>query len=99
MKEKEFLLKTVSVTVNTNGILLDEEILTQCKTTGAVVAISIDGPKEVHDQMRVYSSGKGTFDEVIHSYRLAQQSGVKTGVCVTSLCDLTDGRSVGFCMI
>ncbi len=83
LKEKELLPKTVSVTVNTNGILLDEEILAQCKTTGAVVAISIDGPKEVHDQMRVYSSGKGTFDEVIHSYRLAQQSGVKTGICVT----------------
>ena len=50
---------------------------------GAVVAISIDGQKEVHDQMRVDSSGKGTFDEVIRSYRLAQQSGVKTGICVT----------------
>ena len=71
------------MTVNTNGILIDEEILGQCKATGAVVAISIDGPKEVHDQMRVYSSGRGTFDEVIRSYRLAQQSGVKTGVCVT----------------
>ena len=83
LKENEFLPKTVSVTVNTNGILLDEEILTQCKKTGAVVAISIDGPKEIHDQMRVHSSGKGTFDEVVRSYRLAQQSGVKTGVCVT----------------
>lgn len=83
LKEKEFLPKTVAVTVNTNGILLDEEILVQCKTTGAVAAISIDGPKDVHDQMRVYSSGKGTFDEVVRSYRLAQQMGVKTGICVT----------------
>lgn len=83
LKEKELLPKTVSVTVNTNGILLDKEILAQCKTTGAVVAISIDGPKEVHDQMRVHSSGRGTFNEVVRSYRLAQQSGVKTGVCVT----------------
>lgn len=83
LKEKKLLPKTLSVTVNTNGILLDEEIFTQCKNTGAVVAISIDGPKEIHDQMRVYSSGKGTFDEVIRSYRLAQQHGVKTGICVT----------------
>lgn len=83
LREKELLPKTVAVTLNTNGILLDEEILAQCKATGAVVAISIDGPKEVHDQMRVYSSGKGTFDEVVHSYRLVQQSGVKTGICVT----------------
>jgi uncharacterized protein len=83
LKEKGSLPKAVSVTLNTNGILLDEKILAQCKASGSVVAISIDGPKEVHDQMRVYSSGKGTFNEVIRSYRLAQQKGVKTGICVT----------------
>lgn len=83
LKEKELLPKTLSVTLNTNGILLDEEILAQCKESGAVVAVSIDGPKEVHDQMRVHLSGKGTFNEVICSYRLAQQIGVKIGVCVT----------------
>lgn len=83
LKKRKLLPKATSVTLNTNGILLDEEILTQCKASGAVAAISIDGPKDIHDQMRVYSSGKGTFDEVIRSYRLAQDKGVKTGVCVT----------------
>jgi len=83
LKEKELFPKAVSVTLNTNGILLDEEIIAQCKISGAVVAISIDGPRDVHDQMRVYASGKGTFDEVIRSYRLAQDKGVKTGICVT----------------
>jgi uncharacterized protein len=83
LKEMGLLPNTVSVTLNTNGILLDEEILAKCKTSRAVVAISIDGPREIHDQMRVYSSGKGTFDEVIRSYRLAQHMGVKIGVCVT----------------
>jgi len=83
LKEGGILPETVSVTVNTNGILLDDEILSQCRETGAVVAISIDGPKEIHDQMRVHSSGRGTFDEVIRSYRLAKEKGVKTGICVT----------------
>jgi uncharacterized protein len=55
----------------------------QCKKSGVTVAISIDGPKEIHDQMRTYSSGKGTFDEVIKSYRLAQKIGMKIGVCIT----------------
>jgi uncharacterized protein len=82
-KEAEVLPQSMGVTLNTNGILLDEEILTSCKESGAVVAISIDGPKEIHDQMRVYSTGEGTFDDVIRSYRLAQQMGVHTGVCVT----------------
>lgn len=83
LKEEGLLPKTISVTLNTNGILLDEEILNQCKSSGVVVAISIDGPKDVHDQMRVYPSGKGTFEEVLRSYRLAQDKGVKTGICVT----------------
>jgi len=83
LKRKGVLPKSVSVTLNTNGILLDEEILVQCRASGTVVAISIDGPKEIHDQMRVYSSGRGTFDEVIRSYRLAQEMGVKIGICVT----------------
>ncbi len=77
------LPKTTSVTINTNGILLDEEVLIQCKESGAIVAISIDGPKEIHNMMRVYASGKGTFDEVIESYRLAQDMGVRIGICVT----------------
>lgn len=83
LKEIGDLPETVSVTVNSNGILLDEEILNQCKKSGAVVAISIDGPKEVHDAMRVYPSGGGTFDDVIKSYWLARRIGVKIGICVT----------------
>lgn len=83
LKKKGDLPQKTSITINTNGILLDEEILSQCKTSEAIVAISIDGTKDIHDKMRVYGSGKGTFDEVIRSYRLAQQSGAKTGVCVT----------------
>ena len=83
LKERGLLPINVSVTINTNGILLDKEILTQCKESGVTVAISIDGPKELHDSMRVYPSGEGTFDDVVKSYRLVQEIGVKTGICVT----------------
>lgn len=83
LKEKEILPTRVSVTVNTNGILLDKNIIAQCKKSGAIIAMSIDGPEDIHDQMRVYPSGKGTFNEVIKSYKLAQEEGVKVGVCVT----------------
>jgi len=83
IKGKGGLPKELGVTLNTNGILLDGEVLTQCKESGAVVAISIDGPRSIHDKARVYSNGKGTFDKVIHSYRLAQQVGTRTGLCVT----------------
>lgn len=77
------LPKTLSVTLNTNGILLDRDILAECKMTNVIVAISIDGPKEIHDQMRVDRSECGTFDKVLASYQLAKNLGVRTGVCVT----------------
>lgn len=83
LKEKKLLPMGVSVTLNTNGILLDKNIISQCKKTGVIIAMSIDGPADIHNQMRVFSSGKGTFDEVINSYRLAQREGVKVGICVT----------------
>ena len=83
LKKDEMLPETISITINTNGILLDKQIINQCKKTGVVIAFSIDGPKEIHDQMRVYASGRGTYDEVIQSYKIAQQSKAKTGVCVT----------------
>lgn len=83
LKRKDELLKEIGVTLNTNGLLLDKAILEQCKISGATVAISIDGPQEIHDKMRVFASGAGTFDQVIRGYRFAKEKGVKTGVCVT----------------
>jgi len=82
-KERGILPSYVSVTINTNGILLDEEILEQSRKSGAVVAISIDGPQEIHDQKRISSLGKGSFENVIKAYNLAKSIGAKTGVCVT----------------
>ncbi|NCU28605.1 MAG: radical SAM protein [Candidatus Moranbacteria bacterium] len=83
LKSKLLLPKTTNITLNTNGILLDEDILDQCKESGVIVAVSIDGPKIIHDEMRVYPLDKGTYDDVLKSYKRAQEKGVKTGVCVT----------------
>ncbi len=83
IKESGKLPDSVSITVNTNGVLLDQEILEQCKKSGVVIAISIDGPKEIHDQMRIYPSKQGSFNRVIDSYNATKTIGVKTGICVT----------------
>jgi len=77
------LPSSVSVTINTNGVLLDKEILRQSRKSRAVVAISIDGPEKVHNQMRIYPSGKGSFKDVLKGYNLAKEMGVKMGLCVT----------------
>jgi len=82
-KEKQILPAHVSVTINTNGILLDDEIIEQAKESKAVIAISIDGPKEIHDKKRIYQSGKWSFDDVIKGYNLAKSAGARLGICIT----------------
>lgn len=82
-KEAGVLPDNVSVTINTNGINLDSKILACAKKTGAAVAISVDGPPQVHNKLRVYPNGKPTLSDVVEKYKLAKSEGVKTGLCCT----------------
>ena len=50
--------------VQTNGVLLDEEIIDIFVEFEVGVSISIDGPREVHDRNRVDIRGRGSYDRV-----------------------------------
>ncbi|MCI0561777.1 MAG: radical SAM protein [Nitrososphaera sp.] len=51
--------------LQTNGILITNEILDICSTNRTTVSVSIDGPKHIHDRVRVGHDAKGTFDKVL----------------------------------
>jgi len=51
--------------LQTNGILISEEILDVCFKNMTTVSVSIDGPKHVHDRGRVGHDALGTFDKVL----------------------------------
>jgi uncharacterized protein len=53
------------ISIQTNGILISNEILDICSHYKASVAVSIDGPEHVHNKYRVNHKDGGTFDEVI----------------------------------
>ncbi len=53
------------ISIQTNGILITEEILNICALYQVSVAVSLDGPAHVHDRFRVTHGGSGTFDQVI----------------------------------
>jgi uncharacterized protein len=59
-----------AISIQTNGVLITAELLDICSRYRASVAVSIDGPKAVHDQWRVNHSGSGTFDDVVKGYEL-----------------------------
>ncbi|MFH1716928.1 MAG: radical SAM protein, partial [Planctomycetota bacterium] len=55
----------VSNTLQTNGVLLDDEWCRFFSENKFLLGISIDGPKEFHDRYRLDHSGAGTFDRVM----------------------------------
>jgi len=67
---RKVLNEDYPVSIQTNGILITNEILDICSTYKASVAVSIDGPKLVHDRLRVGHDGKGTFDDVVRGIEL-----------------------------
>jgi uncharacterized protein len=70
--------------LQTNGTLLDEEWAVFLKENRFLVGVSIDGPRELHDQYRVTKGRRPTFDKVFAAIKLLQRHGIpfNTLTCV-----------------
>ncbi len=70
-------------TLQTNGVLLDDEFVAFLKEYNFLIGISIDGPKELHDIYRRDKGGGPTFDRVLRGLRLLQKYEVEYNVLTT----------------
>jgi uncharacterized protein len=61
--------KKFRFTLTTNGVLLNDEVMEFCNREMANVVLSIDGRKEVHDRMRPFRGGKGSYDFVLPKFQ------------------------------
>jgi uncharacterized protein len=62
-KEKE---SPYAAKIITNGYLLDEQVAQQLQQAHVVSAqITLDGPREIHDQKRPLHNGQGTYDRIM----------------------------------
>jgi len=68
--------------LQTNGTLLDDRWLDFLKAAGFEVSISIDGPLDINDRLRINRRGQGSFERVMKAIRLVQEAGLPLGVCV-----------------
>ena len=66
--------KNFRFTLTTNGALLDDEVMEFCNREMANVVLSIDGRKEVHDFMRPFRKGKGSYDLIVPKFRKFAES-------------------------
>jgi uncharacterized protein len=69
----------IKLSVQTNGVLLNEEWADVFSKYEIPVGISIDGPIDVHNRNRVYSDGRGSYDDVVAAVRLAREKDLLFG--------------------
>ena len=71
--------KNFRFTLTTNGVLLNDEIMEFANKEMANVVLSIDGRKEVHDFMRPFRKGAGSYDLVVPKFqKIAESRGEKS---------------------
>lgn len=70
-KEKD---KHFRFTLTTNGVLLNDDIIEFANKEMDNIVLSIDGRKEVHDHMRPFKNGTGSYDFIIDKFKKVAES-------------------------
>ena len=75
----------ITFSITTNGTLLQPADGAFFEDYGFAVTISVDGPREVHDRLRPYKGGRGSYDRIMEHVRplLATQRSMQVSARVT----------------
>lgn len=61
-------------TLTTNGTLLTTGILEKLDSSIHSIHFTLDGPRDIHNQKRIYKDGQGTYDKVLDSISLVKDT-------------------------
>lgn len=73
----------LNLMIATNGVLIDDEMISLCREHKIMVGVGLDGPKSANDVLKVDSDGAGTFDRIVSKIRLLVQNGIRTFASVS----------------
>ncbi len=73
----------VEYTMQTNGVLLDDEWGEFLRDKGFLVGLSLDGPQELHDAYRVDKGGAPSFQRALAGLRVLQKHKVEYNLLCT----------------
>ena len=66
--------KNFRFTLTTNGVLLSDDVIAFANQEMDNIVLSIDGRKEVHDHMRPFKNGAGSYDRIIDKFKKVAES-------------------------
>jgi uncharacterized protein len=70
-------------TIQTNGVLLNDEWCAFFKEHGFLVGLSVDGPAGLHDAYRINQGGAGSFAQVMRGYEALRRHQVDVNILCT----------------
>lgn len=70
-KEKD---KHFRFTLTTNGVLLNDDVIEFANREMDNIVLSIDGRKEIHDRMRPFKNGTGSYDFILDKFKKVAES-------------------------
>lgn len=80
LQREKRLPERVDKVLLTNGTLINHEIARVLKRHKVSVSVSLDGPESVHDQNRVYRSGRGSFQDSLRGFNTVKEIGLDPAV-------------------
>jgi len=87
--------QSVSNSLQTNGVLLNEQWCEIFRQYNFLLGISLDGPEPVHDLHRVNKEGRGSWQQVIRAVELLQKRRVEfNALCVVSTANVERPREL-----
>jgi uncharacterized protein len=83
--EKKYIRPGMRIenTLQTNGVLIDEEWCKFLNENNFLIGLSLDGPRQLHDAYRHDKGGKAVFDKVVRAARLMQKHDVEFNILCT----------------
>ena len=75
--------RTVENSIQTNGLLIDDEWCAILRDNNFLVGVSIDGPEQIHDAHRVDVGGQPTFARVMKGIERLYRNGVEYNTLTT----------------
>ncbi len=85
----------VSNGLQTNGILIDDELAKHFRQYNFLLGVSLDGPAQIHDHYRKYAGGRGSHADVLKSIECLKRHNVDFNILVlVNNINVTRGREV-----
>lgn len=72
--------KNVGNSLQTNGTLINDDMIELISKYHISVGISLDGPQEVHDYYRKLKNGKGTYETIIRNINKLSEVNIDVGL-------------------